>query len=485
MPTSPPTSDINEVEYGWGELLRPLYDLFSRYGRRRARRNQKSFNAWTDDPRLLQAISAVRMAAHPGEDYEDVSARIDREAARYREFLRNPIPIGKITLNTKIIDADVRVGNGVGDKYQVCDPAGGRAAVFYSVDRSASLVLEFIVHDQGDAPLFPIVRTYSDWLGRKSFDLGAGRTFDLHMSEDECPAKVRVHARVATVGATSKADTEEVCFAEEMSSPPVGAGTNRDRAMARGASGWSYGGRVSLAFGVECLILFVFGWTFLRPAGPLVSATAPAPAAASGIYAAAQGNGGSPLRSESTRFLDMDSETSLMWHPIAFDPASEEFAGVAQRKSDSSRREFKRIAAVSRGRVKMDEGFCRTAGESCDKWRARMQNALDVMSGLLTHRVGGPVAPTSSRPEAVLISYPTAGADAGQMHVTLLLDNAFFLLRGTDCMELAVGAAKGLNDAPFDPGVSDMCKGTESSGQPTEGDIASTPEGGAKSLDAE
>ena len=140
------------------------------------------------------------MAANPGEGYEIVAARIEAQAAAYLEFLNNPQPIGRISLNVKQFGpAPTHVAH-VREQYRInepsegyADPAEGGASVWYTFNRSNNKVLEFIVHDKDDNELFPIARTYTDWIGTKKFDLGFGRTFYLSLMEG-APGYVKVRA---------------------------------------------------------------------------------------------------------------------------------------------------------------------------------------------------------------------------------------------------------------------------------------------------
>lgn len=479
---------IREEENGWRELLRPLFDMFGKYVKRGARRDLKPIDLWADDPYLQEALSAVRMAAYYGEEYEDVALRIDQEVARYREFLRSPTPIGKITLNTKRIFSDVRgAADAAADKYQVNDPVEGRADVSYSVKRFEDLVLEFVVHDQNDVPLFPIARTYSDWVGRKSFDLGAGRTFDLHMSEGECPAKVRVRAGITSADAAGT-NCSDLVFASE--GLPLAADEDRpDRGkMFRDAGGRSYVGRLALAFGIECLILFAFGWAYLRPPALTAAPTRPTPTNAVGADAASLHSAGVISSKESTQLLVMDGEAPFSRRKAGLNISSGVAARGAQRKREGDTRGLTRIAAVSGGRVNMDAGFCDRVGDLCNHWRAGMQSAYNAMRGVMPRSSGATAdAGSNNYPEAVMVSYPSAGADKGHVQVTLLLADAFFLLRGMDCTEFE-GGAKGSTDtisAGLPATGLGVCRGTESIERPAGGSDSATAETGVKSTDAE
>ena len=155
---------------------------------------------WEQTPALNQALQTIRMAANPGEDYEIVSARIEAQAAAYLEFLNNPQPIGRISLNVKQFGPAPADIAHVREQYRInepsegyTDPAEGGASVWYTFNRSNNKVLEFIVHDKDDNELFPIARTYTDWIGTKKFDLGFGRTFYLSLME-RSPGYVNVRA---------------------------------------------------------------------------------------------------------------------------------------------------------------------------------------------------------------------------------------------------------------------------------------------------
>lgn len=149
---------------------------------------------------IERAFRTLQLAGNPGEDYEVVAARIEKEAARYKAFLQNPERIGKIALNVKQMTAGSSVCPSKREQYRVNDPAEGEydsaegsASVCYTFSRSNNTILEFLVHDEKDEPLFPIARTYTNWIGCKEFELGRNRKFYLNMLEDD-PGYVKVHA---------------------------------------------------------------------------------------------------------------------------------------------------------------------------------------------------------------------------------------------------------------------------------------------------
>jgi hypothetical protein len=404
---------------------------------------------------MQEAIAVVRMAANPGEDYEDVAERIEREAAMYRQFLRAPAPIGKITLNAKYVVESARGGDISGRVYQVRDPAEGQAYFVYTFRRSAGLVLEFIVHDQHDVPLFPIVRTYSDWLGKKSFDLGAGRTFELQMSEGSCPGLVRVEASFVTARAAS------VTFLRPCPAPSGGlplaaveGGEDGAKGRTRGGTMWlylshpTYRTHLALALGVKFFFLFVLGLTFSRqmPHAPAVETPdAPAVAHAAAVFKA---YGGAALGLDDESLAAENEMTPAVWRKVAYETSPAEAAGGGSRRQNESRRAVTRIAAVTGGRVRMDDNFCRHLGALCDRWRDDIQSTLDAVSKLTGNPANATGESGNSQGSApMLLSYLTEGDDSGHVHVTLLADSALYLVRGMGCMEFDIGSLKGFVDA--------------------------------------
>lgn len=179
----------------WVTHLRSfIIGIYHRFQTPRVIREPSAGSTWEDDPILQKAILTFRMAANPGESYEVVAARIESEAARYKEFLRCPKPIGKIILFVKTVSSKADENEGTRQQYQVRHPDKGQASIAHTLDRSDSQIFEFVVYDEDDNILFPIARTYSNWVGEEEFDLGLGRTFCLKMTETDSPARVRVQA---------------------------------------------------------------------------------------------------------------------------------------------------------------------------------------------------------------------------------------------------------------------------------------------------
>lgn len=251
----------DELGGGWREILRSIVPAWLNIKATKRSRGKATSAASKEIAELQKAILTFRMAANPGESYEVVAARIEREAAIYKAFLQKPGAIGKIILNVKQLDSKTDDVKGSHRQYQVnepstrqSDPSEGRACVSYTFNRSNNKVLEFMVYDEDDNPLFPIVRTYSDWVGSREFDLGLNRTFCLNMTESESPGYVIVEA-----GFRPAASKQNPVHAPETdAAQPLAARTvhnakqpeNRPNAFMS-----SYGKRLACVVGLECLAI--------------------------------------------------------------------------------------------------------------------------------------------------------------------------------------------------------------------------------------
>ena len=146
---------------------------------------------YRDESNLKNAMLTIRMALNPGEVFNaEVAARIRREAAAYEEFLRNPKKVGWIVLYEKRFEGpgshkcvsreQLRIREPLEG---LTDPEEGRASFGYRFVRSCDKVLEFMVHDENDKPLFPLVRAYTNWTVYKELDLGMNRKFYLTLDK--------------------------------------------------------------------------------------------------------------------------------------------------------------------------------------------------------------------------------------------------------------------------------------------------------------
>lgn len=198
------SKDKDDVVGRWRAFFGTFFKAFNRPARGRAGGGGvPPVDLWGEstfwNEKLREAILSLRMVANkPGESYEEIAARVDKEAAAFEAFRRNPTPIGKISLNTKLITPVASGREFLRKGYEVFAPDKREASVDITLERSNRLVLEVIVHDENENPLFSLLRTYSDWVGAKSFDLGLGRTFNLRMTQVADAKFVRVSAEFAS-----------------------------------------------------------------------------------------------------------------------------------------------------------------------------------------------------------------------------------------------------------------------------------------------
>lgn len=136
----------------------------------------------------LMAYKIIRMAQNYGESDDALRQRIREESLRYRQFKKKPERLGKLSFKTKRVDSNETVET----DYEI-NLWQKATLVCQTCERSADVVLEFFVHNKRGERLFAIARTYSDWIGRKEFDLGGGCVFYLYMSKAN-PGYVLVEA---------------------------------------------------------------------------------------------------------------------------------------------------------------------------------------------------------------------------------------------------------------------------------------------------
>lgn len=141
------------------------------------------------------AYKTIRLAGNYCESHKTIAKRIRSESARYTAFKRTPQLIRSVTLNIKQLDSSEYSQH----QFEIGPPlkphdVEGKTSLLYYHERSPNVVLEFVLNDQNHLPLFAIARTYSDWVGYKEFELGAGRVFYIQMDDDDKPGNVAVHA---------------------------------------------------------------------------------------------------------------------------------------------------------------------------------------------------------------------------------------------------------------------------------------------------
>jgi hypothetical protein len=423
-------------------FFRPFFHLWRKIARRGACGIERPIDLWEENPGFLQeALLAVRMAANPGDDYEDAVATIEKEAAKYQEYQRKPVPIGKISLNAKRLSREAGETAPLGRMYQVRNPAEGQACVLYTFDRSDSLVLEFIVHDKHDNPLFPIVRTYSNWLGKRKFHLGPDHTFHLKMTEGATPELVRVQASFSS----NEADEPNVCEAATF-------GERRPPFTARSADGNDDWEPLTSTFRQLCRnrvasLLFAQGLVVLLIlCGVLWQLTPRHPQAGGRSYAAEP----HLHRTAVVLALNEDDVKLLFGGERVGQLKKRGTVADATMAREKFWQRVNFVAPVSRSSTAetgdnntVNPAFC-TDGIRCDELNASLKFALDSMRSFLAQHVGKAAAVASPRADTpIMTDAPSNGCTDG-MRVTLLPYNNLMLVSEQGCSEYDGGQADSL-----------------------------------------
>lgn len=371
--------------------------------------------------RFEKAVRTLRLAAEPGEEYPLVAARIEREAATYRSFLQHPQPIGKISVMVKELDPNSPDFTTPRKQIEVVDPSEGQrdpaegcASAGYKFNRSATKVLEFIVHDVNDSPLFAIVRTYSNWLGSREFALGLNRVFYLNMIEDS-PGYVMVYAGFKAVArherATGKPKTLEVV--RQLPAPVVNeSGTGR-----RFSGFWQPFGHRRGLVGLECaaISLICSSVFWIATLG----------ATSKDAFRPDQAEVASPAAGVSPPVEELIT-------PVDKPGAFYEINGGALMGQDRTLRakgnsvrvrlaqKAKRFAEVKEFSVAVDNSSCKSMGSRCLELLSTVQEGVQSSLSSLSVPVYT-LGQTRNRakPAKLVVSYSPIDLFHGQIHLTL------------------------------------------------------------------
>ncbi|HEV2861435.1 MAG TPA: hypothetical protein VGX48_10545 [Pyrinomonadaceae bacterium] len=405
---------------------------------------------WGENHKLREAVLALRMVAVSADEcYEDVAARVDREAGVHTLFRQNPCAIGKISLNTKLIPPDKGGGRFVTELYQVRDPAEGRAYVFYTFPRSDRLVLEFFVHDEKGEPLFPLVRTYSNWTGTRKFDLGLGRTFTLRMTEGESPDVVRVQAGFASpqVNEVEWYDAEADSRGLPLAPCAAGAGPSdsSNTYRQRHERKLSF---MNWAVAIGMVVAGIFCWTLFRNfagrphQGPPADRSLDAALYPTTVEFVTFGNGDARLGATKTR--------STLWK------AKETQAAL-------------RDVGVSGSSPAVVNALGREASGRCDELVANLRKAVGDMLHFVALHADGPGGRGATR-AAGAASEKLAEVYFGRVSVTFYTQNGLLKVKDAGCLgsEEGEGGFTVITPAVF-PGqwTKALYDGTEAPGQET------------------
>lgn len=430
-------------DIGWRAMFRSVI-LFVRKFKLTANSKASTAPSWEEDPDLQKAILTFRMAANPGEDYEVVAARIEQEAARYREFLRNPQPIRCIILNVKSLVAEEDECLYTREQYWVRDPAQGLASMNYTFARSNKLVLEFIAYDEQNNALFPIVRTYSTWLGKKKFKLGLGRTFYLSMFECDSPDQVVVQAGFMPF-ARERVLSPARAAAAAAGPPPLTAYTENgtsDIGFTTTAFSPSYGRGLALAMGMQCLVVpllccMAFWWVFGRSATPVE------------VSKAMQPSGASDVSRTAPEETPPDAYTAGVL-PATVKPAKEgRPARPTATRDKNDRLKLKtvelqkaaRLVEINRISVVVDGTSCHDTEDRCDRLLANFQKAIETDLNRLKLPVNTTDENDSGDAVKLVVSYKPVNDCFGHVYVTLYDQKGLLWGEEDDCLEYGEGQA--------------------------------------------
>lgn len=427
----------DEVGKGWREVFRSLiYSLRSYRGGWTKSKSNTIVCAKT--AKLKKAIRTISMAAKPGEDYSIVEARVKTEASRYKEFLRNPQPIGKISLNVKHLHS-VRADRETSrEQYQVndpsegqSDPAEGRASVFYRFNRSDDKVLEFIVHDVNDKPLFPIVRTYSSWLGTKEFNLGLERTFYLSMVED-APGYVTVQAGFMPPITVEKPNGVQE-DKEEVHALAARVGGNGGQTHNRFF--WFFGRRFDYAIAFECVVVSVICCTIFLGASSFLKAFASTGASAKPTDADTSNNSTQATKPISNQIPQAagDQRLSGTWPTVEITAGLPATFKSAERGSKNStakapeRKRIKRPAALQE--LSIDDSMFKEVesywGGLLMSWQKQMQAKLNSLNLSAPRQMSA-----DQKPLRLVVSYERLDEERGHVYL-MVYDQEGLLLGGS------------------------------------------------------
>jgi hypothetical protein len=430
------TISNNDRSDGWKTLFRSLARTVQTFKGQRL--HGKSNLAACEEIALRRAILTFRMAANPGEDYETVAVRIEREAARYRAFLEKPQPIGKIALNVKpFLSNDTSDGDisSSYEQYKVTDPDEGNAMVFFNFNRSCRRILEFMVYDENDEPLFPLARTYSDWLGSRVYDLGLNRKFHLNLVESDLRGQIMVQAGfmpsppqiIATQPARKQDMDERATCTTGTSMPPRNGGKS------------FFGARMERLFaaGVPCFaVMFLL---FLIASSSITTNSAKAvrvmPVTEPAAYVAqALREDKLPLKRNVLWPLAVSLDISEPHAAATATTTTDDAKGVAVigartlattgkkgRQQSLRLDKARRLAGITKLNVSVDRGSCNTAGNPCQEMLTNLQQQIAArlsVSPLQNHEQTEPET-DATRTSWLVVSYEATNGKHAHLYLVL------------------------------------------------------------------
>jgi hypothetical protein len=351
-----------------------------------------------------KSMLTIRMALNPGEiHYSEVAARIKSEAAAYEEFLRDPKKVGRIVLNVKQFkgrEADTCVSR---EQYRInepweglTDPAEGRASVWYRFARSQNKVLEFVVHDEHDTALFPLVRTYTDWTGNKEIDLGFDRKLYLMMAGEAGYVDVRA-------GFTPVSEAEKFANLSPQRPELVAAGGVSHVASRLGGPFYSSALRLpanAIAYALVAILL-LGAVAVVRRLEQKVRAEANIP---------------SDSRAMSAKLNEVPpNPVSLV--PLLANPAVHSAILDGQSLRSDERDKLLRLADIRRFKVSVDRKLCQ--GKCLKVLKGIQQQLKSRFDGLSLPPAAREAADVNKPSASLVVSYSPLNTERGKIQVTL------------------------------------------------------------------
>lgn len=365
-----------------------------------------------------KAVRTIQLAAEPGENYGEVAAKVLREAEIYKEYLESPQRrIGRISLHIKELDPHEPDFGTARTQWLVDDPSEGgrdpvegRASVSYRLSRSATKVLEFMVHDHNDVPLFAVARVYSHWVGTKRFPLGPNRVFCLQMVE-ALPGYVDVNAgfKPATALEDDLEDENLREFPRAVAVPPSQALPNPhvsifQRPLHRNR--WVYVAECAVIILVSSLVCIVAAKSFK-------GAESQSRSAATASMPVAESTGRNFIAFAVDQSSSLNPQDFRIGEMVVFDPDMRTIKGRSVQKA-------KRLAKVNSFSISVDNSSCRQMESQCRKLLSKVQQ--EVKSNLNSLNV--PVLSLDQtgagrEPAKLVVSYNPINLLHGQIHLTL------------------------------------------------------------------
>jgi hypothetical protein len=363
-----------------------------------------------------KAVRTIQLAAEPGENYATVAAKIQREAEIYKLFLQYQQPVGRISLYVRELDPHEPDFGKPRTQWLVDDPSEGgrdpvegRASVTYRLSRSATRVLEFVVHDRDDVPLFAIARVYSNWLGRKRFPLGPNRVFYLEMDE-ALPGYVDVKAgfKPATAFEDDSEDENIREFPRAVAVPPyTQARPDSHVAVCQRPSHrrrWAYVAECAVV--IVSALICVAATASYRGAGSQVKSEATAPTAVT-----------DSTRKSFALFAE-DNTSSAYTKDFRIDEVV--FKPDVRTIKVRSVQKSKRLAEVNSFSISVDNNSCRQMESQCRKLLSTIQQEVKSnLNSLNVPVLGLDQAGTGKEPAKLVVSYNPVNLLHGQIHLTL------------------------------------------------------------------